>query len=161
MEELGKLAGYDTKEDWYRLQAKDVIRHGGYGLLNHYKGSPSKLLQGVYPEHDWLLWKFEMVPIGYLKQLSKDEAQCFKLVESISQTLQIVELEDWYRVSSTQINKFVCHDIHKMLPTLYPQHKWDKERLKNRKGTMRASQRILELSVKEIFPKQGKNIKGS
>ena len=34
-------------------------------FLRLYGNSPSKLLQHIYPEYDWSLWKFDTVPMGY------------------------------------------------------------------------------------------------
>jgi len=43
---------------WYKVTRNDIIQKGGSGLLNKYGNSPSKLIQTVYPEHDWKMEKF-------------------------------------------------------------------------------------------------------
>ena len=65
MDMLGKHLGYSTKEHWYKVHSKDIMQHGGSSLLYQYGSSPSKLIQAVYPDHSWLLWRFEMAPKGY------------------------------------------------------------------------------------------------
>lgn len=37
-------------------------------LHKYYRGSPSEALQSVYPEHNWVWWKFKTVPHGYWEQ---------------------------------------------------------------------------------------------
>src|SRR3979490_2008551 len=65
-DDLGVQLGYKSMEDWYNVKAKDIQNNGGGGLLtNYYRNSPSEALQSVYPEHNWMLWKFKTVPMGY------------------------------------------------------------------------------------------------
>ncbi len=49
-------------DDWYEVSGADVEREGGGPVLNVYGGSLSKMLRAVYPEQNWQLWKFKVVP---------------------------------------------------------------------------------------------------
>src|SRR5690349_21128292 len=52
---LSKTLGYECLEDWYNVTREDIIENRGGRLLNeHYNGSPSKALQTVYPQHNWM-----------------------------------------------------------------------------------------------------------
>ena len=63
---LGKQLGYKEMTDWYNVTKEDIQKHGGAGLLaSNYGDSPSKALKGVYPEHNWMLWNFNVIPMRY------------------------------------------------------------------------------------------------
>ena len=63
------------------------------------------------------------------------------------------ELNDWYRVSLSQVSKvvpvsvFSKFPLEKMLQVVYPQHPWDQEKLAVRNGK-KTSQRKLAVMVK-------------
>src|SRR4051812_45770383 len=62
----GTQLGYKEMDDWYGVSAESICKHGGDGLLiTHYNGSPSQALQAVYPEHDWMMWRFGKKPKGF------------------------------------------------------------------------------------------------
>ena len=65
---------------------------GGKGLVVKYRYSMSKLLNHVYPEHDWLPWKFDFVPAnGWDNNIRK-------FMESAWKDLKINKYEDWYNI---------------------------------------------------------------
>jgi hypothetical protein len=52
-----------SMSDWYRVSPQDLVDLGGTPLLDRYggsiyKGSLVRALQAIYPEYDWLIWKF-------------------------------------------------------------------------------------------------------
>jgi hypothetical protein len=47
--------------DWYKIPGNDIAHAGGGSLLNCYIDSPAQLLQTLYPEFEWLPWKFTRV----------------------------------------------------------------------------------------------------
>ncbi len=51
MESLAKALNIQDTEGWYHVTKKTIEEHGGGGLLSQYDGSPSKLLQSVYPKY--------------------------------------------------------------------------------------------------------------
>ncbi len=51
MENLAKRLNIRDQEGWYSLTLNTLKQNGGYGLLQKYNGSPSKLLTNVYPEY--------------------------------------------------------------------------------------------------------------
>ena len=58
------------------------------------------MLKSIYPEYDWLPWKFKQVPKGYWD----DIANHHKFIEWASKELQIKDKRDWYNVSQ-KVNK--------------------------------------------------------
>lgn len=56
---LGNELGFKEMQDWYRVTWKDIQEKGGSGLLDKYRGSPSQLVQTVYPEHVWNMSKLK------------------------------------------------------------------------------------------------------
>ena len=52
-------------EDWYQVTQDDFNENGGENLLACYKDSPFSTLIGVFPEHNWMLWRFQSAPKGY------------------------------------------------------------------------------------------------
>jgi hypothetical protein len=55
----------------------------------------TQLLHGVYPEYDWLPWKFINSP----KNMWKDEKTVNKLIDWSGKQLGIKNLSDWNNVS--------------------------------------------------------------
>ncbi len=51
MDALAKKLNIKYQEEWYDLTHGIMKKHGGTGLLDRYKNSPSKLLTTVYPEY--------------------------------------------------------------------------------------------------------------
>ena len=46
-------------EDWYQITWKIINDNYGGGLIKKYNGSPYSLLKTIYPDYDWLPWKFD------------------------------------------------------------------------------------------------------
>jgi hypothetical protein len=73
-------------------------------------------------------------------------------------------LDDWYRVSGKQIQKFVptvgfsTTILPKWLQSVYPEHNWDTSKLSLKGSLVKASQRELTITVNKIFPHLGRNI---
>ena len=70
---------------------------GGAGLLQEYKGSPIALLSAVYPDYDWLPWKFSRCAHGYWDSLDNQK----KFLEWAGKEWEIKNMEDWYKVKMT------------------------------------------------------------
>jgi hypothetical protein len=80
---------------------KDFTQIGGSGLLqSKYHGSPFLLLSTIYPEYDWLPWKFDKCPQNYWTDVNNQR----KFMEWAGKQWNIKELSDWYNVSQ-EVNK--------------------------------------------------------
>ena len=63
---------------------------GGTALLAMYGGSPMRLLSAVFPEHNWLPWKFPKAPNNYFNNMSNKKMFLDRFNKS---------MDDWYNVS--------------------------------------------------------------
>ncbi len=68
---------------------------GGTSILQYNKGSIQQLLVTVYPELEWLTWKFTNTPKYYWEDLGNQ----IEFMERAGKNLNIEKLEDWYRVT--------------------------------------------------------------
>jgi hypothetical protein len=67
---------------------------GGSTLLfTQYNGSPSALLSKVYPDYNWLPWKFAKSPNEFLSQNQR------KFMDWAANKLNIKDMTDWYKVT--------------------------------------------------------------
>src|SRR4051794_35122882 len=67
---LGNKLGNKEMEDWYSLTSEILSKNYGSTLLQRHKSSPIELLKEVYPNHDWLPWRFPKTPRGYWDDFS-------------------------------------------------------------------------------------------
>lgn len=115
---VGKEINIKQLDDWYKVTSyvfdkfykkliclKDVIKLGGSRLLSLYNDSISKLLSTIYPQHEWLPWKFSKTP-KYHWDSTKNQKE---FMEWVSKQLNIKEMSDWYRVKFIVINILVVH----------------------------------------------------
>lgn len=133
---LGNQLGYSTKDDWYKVTKEDVLSRGGKKVLSCYNDSPIQALQTVYPEHSWIVWKFNRVPHGYWKKRknSKD------FLDWLRGKLGYKSMEDWYSLTQEDICKNGGRGLleqhnnspSKVLQSTYPEHKWKLDKFKNK-----------------------------
>src|SRR5689334_4332539 len=98
--------GYKTMDDWYGVTQEDIYKMGGRTLvIQYYNGSPPSALQKIYPEHNWMLWRFKCRPFRYWERLESSEA--VRMIEWLGDKLSIKHLDDWYRVSLANISKWI------------------------------------------------------
>ena len=74
--------------------------HGGSGLLSRFSFSPFKLLQSVFSEHNWMLWRFKVVPQGYWESVAMDVSEQKQILDWLAEVMCLKCEEDWYRLSS-------------------------------------------------------------
>ena len=68
----------------------------GGGTLTHKYGGLYKLLYSVYPEYEWLPWKFNVRPRNFWEDTKTKK----KFVEWAGKELKINELSDWYKITN-------------------------------------------------------------
>ena len=61
-----------------------------------------KLLSGVYPEFEWLPWKFDKCPQNYWTDLRNQR----KYMDWAAQEFEIKFMSDWYTISNKVIENF-------------------------------------------------------
>src|SRR5690242_17671028 len=84
--------GYTHMDDWYKVTKEDFYKYGGKKLLENYSGFPSEALQHIYPDHNWVVWKFKRVPYKYWQ----DPANRLSFFDWLGKTLGFKHMYDWY-----------------------------------------------------------------
>jgi hypothetical protein len=136
MKWLGKQLGFKTMEDWYNITRKDIMDNGGATLLLKHRGSPSKLVTSVYSDHEWMIWKFQRVAKGTWTNL--EQSQRIEMIMWVEKELRIETMEDWYRISWSQIDSkipvefFKQYPLEQVLKEAYPDYIWDMTKLQSR-----------------------------
>ena len=153
---LKNRLGYKCMDDWYYLKMEDIYKNGGGSFLSYYNCSPSSALQNIYPEHDWMLWRFNPVKRGYWDELMKDNKEIKRIINWLSEQLFIKCLDDWYRVSLEGIRRWIhidsAKDLYRMLQVAYPEHQWDNKLIHRLGYQMKAAQREVLIAVQQLFP---------
>jgi hypothetical protein len=72
-----------------------LVDIGGAAILNKFNTSPSQLLNSVYPEYDWLPWKFEKGPSHYWEDVKNQR----KFMDWAAKQIGIKEMSDWYNIT--------------------------------------------------------------
>jgi hypothetical protein len=132
----------------YKVKLSDVQNNGGAGLLDRYGNSLVKALASVYPEKDWLGWKFQQVPRGYWNDIGNQR----KFFEEIAKELNVQNAEDWLKISATQVkdlggsgllSNHYNNSVVKALEAVYPEKKsvFDKK-LRHREILDKEAQRL-------------------
>jgi hypothetical protein len=158
LESIGKKLGLKGMEDWYGVTTHQIRKHGGSQLIGLSGGSPSRLLQTLFPEHTFHLWRFHQLPKDMWERLGKENS--LEFLEWTAKQLKLRSLDDWYRVSMKQLQQiapikvFGRKNLVKILMESYPEHSWDPSRFLVQK-TLKASQRLLAAVVEEVFPGSG------
>ena len=93
-----------------------------------YQHSPTALLAGVFPEHEWLPWKFERISRDFWNNVNNQR----KFMECAGKELKIKVMNDWYKVSvkdlvsvggSSLLWKYKTSPS-KILQAVYPEYPW-------------------------------------
>jgi len=129
MEELGKKIGLQDLDGWYSVEKSTVIAMGGGSLLTLYKGSLSKLLAGVYPDHSWDPSKFATKRRNHWTSLDNQ----MKFMDEVGKGIGVKDLDGWYSVSvasmihhgAGSLLTLYGNSLSKLLATVYPDHPWD------------------------------------
>src|SRR5690349_2552744 len=69
---LGIQLGYKSMDDWYKLTMDELRKHNGSKFLSNYS-SPAEILQKIYPQHNWMIWRFKDIPKGYWERLLSEK----------------------------------------------------------------------------------------
>jgi hypothetical protein len=90
-------------EDWYRVTVKDWQDIGLSGLImKQYNNSPSLLVSSLFPDYNWLPWKFVVTPRTYWREPENIK----KFMDWAGKELGVIELKDWY-IIPTKVGSFL------------------------------------------------------
>jgi hypothetical protein len=89
----------------------------------------SKALMTLYPEHNWVIWRFSKVPEGFWDQPENRKA----FFEWLAKELKVKDMDGWYRVTRTSVARFggsalmAQNDdsLPKTLMAVFPEHEWN------------------------------------
>ena len=119
MDDLYIKLKLESMDDWLNISSVSVSKNGGYSLLSRYSHDMSKLLQSLYPNHDW---KFEKNGLISLKKQ-------INIMEKISKKLGIKSIEQWLKITNHEFilagGKYLLllnsNDMKKLLKSIFPQ----------------------------------------
>ena len=116
VEWLFEKLNYRTEEDKYNLSYKDFEDNNGISLLaNYYNSSPSLLLSSLYPEVEWIPWKFKQVPNNFWNDTNNHKVY----VEWLYKELNFNCMEDWYSVSRETFDIYSGNGIVRIYGTYF------------------------------------------
>ena len=130
LEKIGGKLGFQKKEDWYNMKWKDISKSSPKlkTLLSRFEASPPKLMNFIYPSHEWLEWKFESVPKGFWSIHMNQR----KWLDWLGEQLGYKSLEDWYQITTkiihdkggiTLLEKYGGSPSN-MVISVYNEHEW-------------------------------------
>jgi hypothetical protein len=122
---LGNKLGFQQSEDWYRLKMEDITQNEGSQVISQYGGSIYKALSSIYPQYEWLPWKFNNLE-------TKDQQK--EYLEWLAKQLGVKQMEDWYAVAENRISELGGSSLLQkfggkvhLLSQVYSEHTWRME----------------------------------
>lgn len=141
---------------WYQVGYGLLRKLGCLGLLlGRYDSDVYKMLTTVFPEYQWLPWRFKKVRIS--PNSIKEDRETIKLALSfIEKECNVAKLQDWYEVSNMRLKslglfRYIFHlgGLYQVL-TKYrgEEFAWEEERFI---GVRHFGQRLLGTLLRKIF----------
>jgi len=126
---LGKKLNINSMDDWYNIKLNQIHKEGGSKIVAKFSSSLISLFENVYPNHNWLPWKFNQ---NVNKRFWEEEGNRKLFMEWLAKELKVKEIEDWYGVSINPIRKKGAggllmkyeNSMFKVMEATYPEHKW-------------------------------------
>lgn len=131
-EDVAKKLKIASLEGWYAINRAKLVeaRSDAKSALRYFSGSFVDALQVLYPEHEWLPWRFPKVKAGYWDDAAAQRA----FFDWCAIQLQIQSFEDWYAIGGKQVEKmggkyllehYHRHSLATALRAVYPEHSWN------------------------------------
>lgn len=95
MDQLAFKLNLKQMKDWYYVSKKDVLDNGGRRYVSD-NISLHQVLTLIYPNYEWLPWKFATIPVGYWNSIDNQR----KFIIWFQSQRNINEMTDWYTISS-------------------------------------------------------------
>lgn len=132
VEWLSQELKIEQLDSWYDVSVETVAEKGGAMLLEQqHHNSLFRLLRTVYPDHNWLSWKF--------RGNSMEDETFWESIENQKEYLEwlrtktgVKDMEDWYDVTLQQITEHggapllakYNNSIGHVLTAIYPDYEW-------------------------------------
>jgi hypothetical protein len=112
---IAESMNWKKLDEWYNARISTLKEPAPSIIKNFYNNSLLKALETIYPEYNWLPWRFSVVPEGMLVLgwlvgwlsirlgLWKDKEIQLKFFEWYKKEKNITDVEDWYRVKTIDI----------------------------------------------------------
>jgi very-short-patch-repair endonuclease len=151
LEWLFEELGYNSMEDWYGISQEIIYRNFGRGLIKLHNSSPQQLLKCIYPDYEWIPWKFKSVGPKFWDDLNNHKLYMEWLFEELGYN----SMEDWYGISQDLITKnrgCGLINLHYngspslMVKTIYSGYKWEDSRFNCYKGEVFLHNYLLTLN---------------
>ena len=87
------------------------------------------MVQTIYPENKWDMYKFSSVPRGYKKQLLENTTEQKEFVKYLEKRFNITQTNDWYGITNKQLSQVMTIDVQtalKIIKNYYPDINLDK-----------------------------------
>jgi hypothetical protein len=94
--------GIKFPEEWYDWNANHCSDEGVKSILRKFDNSASNLLQTVYPETEWQLWRFQRVSNGFWRDIRNHR----DLFQWMGNQLEVGGTLGWYKVTRFQMESF-------------------------------------------------------
>jgi hypothetical protein len=156
MDWLYKELKYETMEDWYKLKQEDLRNNNGHGLLGKQNKEESflpNLLNKIYPDYNFLQWKFISVGPNFWRNIENQKEYMNWLYKELKYEI----MEDWYKLSQYDIKNnhgsgllYIYVSLSKLIINIYPEYNWDESKFKNLKGETICNN-FLEENYKDII----------
>ena len=126
---LGKELGYTEPEHWYCITQQIINNNYGNGILGYYNDSPKQFLKSIFPDYEWIDWKFEHTTNGFWQDTNNHKLYADWLGKELGYT----KPEDWYDITQNIINNnYGCGLISnyynnspiQFLREIYPHYEW-------------------------------------
>jgi hypothetical protein len=129
---LFKELQFKQMDDWYQINKEDISEKNGNMVLFKYGGSRFKMLQSIYPQHSWIRERFVT---STLNNWNTTRERYF--MDNLGKELGFTKMNDWYKIRKKDIQEkggltlFIKYgELHKLLSSVYPEHKWKVSRFK-------------------------------
>jgi hypothetical protein len=136
---------------------------GGSGLMRMYNYSPSAMVTSLYPEYEWLPWKFSGTPRNYWEDVNNIK----KYMDWAGKLLGITDKADWQKISY-KVKIFIIYALTKkdlrlmdspaqytvteLLQIAFPDLKWE-EHLSD---LSKKSHYVLKKHLEKLFSTESK-----
>lgn len=101
MQWLAQVLGINSMQHWHSVTKKDFLANHGSRILQKYANSPSKLIQSVFPEHEWSQSERHRVSKGYWDDIANQK----RFMEALFAKLGMDNPEQWKSVTLTTIRE--------------------------------------------------------
>lgn len=103
LEALGRTFGVRAPADWQRVRRKDVVDHGGSGLLQRYDNSLTNALVDAFPENKELQKALDGEGMKKTKGYWDSAVNRQKFLEGVKKDFNITTPADWKNVAVTDV----------------------------------------------------------